>query len=206
MRTRSSSGNPNSSPSTRRGSGQANASTMSTVPRPAKPSIRRAAISSMRGSSASMRRGVNARATRPRMRSWSGGSSSMMYGISGYPSASTSSTSRGSDADDDFSAPVDENVRWSFSTASTSSCRVTTQRSSAGAWKTGCSRRASASTSNGFSRCSGVVGSNGIAASVVTRSVNTVPPGDRRQKDQNTGTSSTATTPKRTSSGRPSFQ
>ena len=37
--------------------------------------------------------------------------SSMMYGISGYPSASTSSTSAGSAADDDLSAPVDEKVR-----------------------------------------------------------------------------------------------
>ena len=55
----------------------------------------------------------------------------------------------------DLSAPADENVRWSLSTASTSSWRVTTQRSNAGAWKTGCSRRAAASRSNGFSRCSG---------------------------------------------------
>ena len=78
MRTRSCSGNPKSSPSTLSGSGHANASTMSTLPSAAKPSISSAAISSMRGSSASMRRGVNARATRPRMRSWSGGSTSMM--------------------------------------------------------------------------------------------------------------------------------
>jgi hypothetical protein len=55
------------------------------------------------------------------------------------------------------------------------------------------------------SRYPGVVGSNGIAASVCTRSVDTVRR-PRRQKDQKTGTSSTATAPKRTSSGRPSFQ
>ena len=78
-------------------------------------------MASMRGSSSLTRRGVNARATRPRIRSWSGGSSSMMYGISGWPSASTSSTSGGCGVEDDRSAPVEEKVRWSLSTVSTSS-------------------------------------------------------------------------------------
>ncbi len=121
MRTRSSSGNPKSSPSTLRGSGHANASTMSAAPSAAKPSIRSEAICSMRGSSASMRRGVKARATSPRIRSWSGGSTSMMYGISGWPPARISVTSGGRSAVAEVSAPTEENVRWSLRTVRTSS-------------------------------------------------------------------------------------
>ena len=68
-------------------------------------------MASIRGSSSAILRGVNARATSPRIRSCSGGSSSMMYGISGKPSARTSSTSGGSGVDDDFNAPADEKVR-----------------------------------------------------------------------------------------------
>ena len=70
--SRSARGNPNSSPNTRSGSGQANASTMSACPRGAALD-QLGAISWIRGSSAPTRRGVKARATSPRIRSWMAG-------------------------------------------------------------------------------------------------------------------------------------
>ena len=109
-RLRSSSGRPSSSPSTRSGSGQAKRSITSTRPSASNPSIRSEAIWATRGSSSAIRRGVKAFVTSPRMRSCSGGSISMMNGMPGQPSASTSRTSGGYGSGDDLSAPVEENV------------------------------------------------------------------------------------------------
>ena len=67
-----------------------------------------AAISSIRGASSATRRGVNAFVISPRILSCTGGSTSMMYGISGKPSASTSRTAGGYAPADDFNAPSDE--------------------------------------------------------------------------------------------------
>ena len=67
-----------------------------------------------------------------------------MIGISGQPSASTARTSGGCSCADERSAFRDEKVSSSLSTASTSSWRATTQRSKAGAYDTGSSRRSCA--------------------------------------------------------------
>ncbi len=114
---------------------------MSVEPAAANRSIRSSAVAWMKGSSSVTRLGVKTRFTATRSRVCSSPSLSVRFGVSDQPSARTCLTSSDSGPELTRTALSEENVSASWTTRTTSSCRVTTQMSRSRSCSTGhCAR------------------------------------------------------------------